>query len=163
MAALHFFLPTGDSRSGRRSFDSKLISLLPLDEVPVHVHPFAARVSCDSKGSECQCGIHRAETASAPRSRKTKRAAKEKPTPISQIFFSTDAAGGTPTRRHALGGLPTPPPPPENLLLRLHRKLPSEPPASTQEVSESENRPATRGTAHSEVQGDERGNERGNE
>src|SRR5713226_7446965 len=37
MAALHFLPPTGDSRSGRRSFDSKLISLLPLDEVPVHV------------------------------------------------------------------------------------------------------------------------------
>src|SRR3989454_737238 len=37
IAALHFLLPTGDSRSGRRSFDSKLISLLPLDEVPVHV------------------------------------------------------------------------------------------------------------------------------
>src|SRR3989442_77820 len=72
-------------------------------------------------------------------------------------FLSTDAAGGTPTRRHALGRLPTPPPLPENLLLRLHRKLPSEPPASTQEVSESENRPATRGTAHSEVQGNDRG------
>src|SRR5712692_6277581 len=49
--ALHFLLPTGDSRSGRRSFDSKLISLLPLDDVPVHVHRFAARVPCDSKGS----------------------------------------------------------------------------------------------------------------
>src|SRR2546422_865436 len=49
-------------------------------------------------------------------------------------FFSTDATPGTPTRRHALGGLPTPPPPPENLLLGLHRKLPSAPPASTQEV-----------------------------
>src|SRR3989442_14388843 len=36
-------------------------------------------------------------------------------------------------------------------VIRLHRKLPSAPPASTQEVSESENRPATRGTAHSEV------------
>src|SRR2546427_5974383 len=89
MAALHFLPPTGDSRSGPRSFDSKLISLLPLDEVPVHVHRFAARVPCDSKGSECQCGIHRAETASALRSRKTERAVKEKPTPISQIFFST--------------------------------------------------------------------------
>src|SRR2546428_659272 len=87
MAALHFLLPTGHSRSGRRSFDSKLISLLPLDEVPVHVHPFAARAPCDSKGSECQCGIHTAEAASALRSRKTKRAAKEKPTPISQLFF----------------------------------------------------------------------------
>src|SRR5207302_201830 len=36
------------------------------------------------------------------------------------------------------GGSPPPPPLPENLLLRLHRKLPSEPPASTQEVSEPE-------------------------
>ena len=41
-----------------QEFNSKLISLLPLDEVPVHVHPFAARAPCDSK-----CGIHRAETA----------------------------------------------------------------------------------------------------
>src|SRR3989441_6831181 len=31
---------------------------------------------------------------------------------------------GTRTRRHALGRLPTPPPLPENLLLRLHKKLP---------------------------------------
>src|SRR3989442_4065099 len=76
-------------------------------------------------------------------------------------FFSTDATPGTPTRRHALGRLPTPPPLPEHLLLRLHRKLPSAPPASTQEGSESENRPATRGTAHSEVQGDDRGIDRG--
>src|SRR2546428_6170486 len=53
-------------------------------------------------------------------------------------FFLAPAAPGTPTRRHALGRLPTPPPLPENLLLRLHRKLPSVPPASTQEVSESE-------------------------
>src|SRR3989442_1311682 len=73
--------------------------LRPLDEVPVHVPLrarfaayFAARAPCDSKGSECQCGIHRAEAASALRSRKTERAAKEKPTPISQIFFSTCCA-----------------------------------------------------------------------
>src|SRR5437899_7515169 len=32
------------------------------------------------------------------------------------------------------GEAPTPPPLPENLLLGLHRKLPSAPPASTQEV-----------------------------
>src|SRR6266852_113844 len=82
--------------------------LLPLDEVPVHVHRFAARAPCDSKGSQCQCGIHRAEAASALRSRKTERAAKEKPTPISHIFFSTCCAlapqlaatpwGGSPPR-----------------------------------------------------------------
>src|SRR5437879_3860017 len=80
-----------DSRSGSSTFDSKLISLLPLDEVPVHVHRFAARVPCDSNGSQCQCGIHRAETASALRSRKTERAAKEKPTPISQFFLAPAA------------------------------------------------------------------------
>src|SRR2546427_4551723 len=79
----------------KQEFNSKLISLLPLDEVPVHVHRFAARAPCDSKGSEW--------------------AAKEKPTPISQ-FFLAPAAPGTPTRRHALGRLPTPPPLPENLL-----------------------------------------------
>src|SRR2546426_1091613 len=94
---------------------------------------FAARAPCDSKGSQCQCGIHTAEAASALRSRKTERAAKEKPTPISQ-FFLAPAAPGTPTRRHALGRLPTPPPLPEILLLGLHKKLPSAPPASTQEV-----------------------------
>src|SRR2546427_9187244 len=97
----------------KQEFNSKLISLLPLDEVPVHVHRFAARVPCDSKGSQCQCGIHTAEAASALRSRKTERAAKEKPTPISQIFLAP-AAPGTPTRRHALGGLPPPPPSPKN-------------------------------------------------
>src|SRR5438128_4470268 len=79
-------LPTGHSRSGRSSFDSKLISLLPLDEAPVHVHRFAARAPCDSKGSECQCGIHTAETASALRSRKTEGAAKEKPMQLHNFF-----------------------------------------------------------------------------
>src|SRR2546422_1790630 len=86
-----------------------LISLLPLDEVPVHVHRFAARAPCDSQGSECQCGIHTAEAASALRSRKTERAAKENPTPISQ-FFLGPAAPGTPTRHHAVGSPPPPPP-----------------------------------------------------
>src|SRR3989442_918895 len=76
--------------------------------------------------SGSECGIHTAEAASALRSRKTERAAEEKPTPISHIFLAP-AAPGTPTRRHALGRLPTPPPLPENLLLRLHRKLPSAP------------------------------------
>src|SRR3989475_326810 len=91
------------------------MAALPFLPPTVHSHRFAARAPCDSKGSECQCGIHTAEAASALRSRKTERAAKEKPTPISQ-FFLAPAAPGTPTRRHALGRLPTPPPLPENLL-----------------------------------------------
>src|SRR5437870_11612480 len=102
--------------------------LLPLDEVPVHVHRFAARAPCDSKGSQCQCGIHTAEAASALRSRKTERAAKEKPTPISQ-FFLAPAAPGTPTPRHTLGRLPTPPPLPEKLLSHSTQNSPLCPPA----------------------------------
>src|SRR5207253_6661427 len=43
----------------------------------------------------------------------------------SHFFLKTKQRLGTPTRRHALGRLPTPPPLPENLLLGLHRKLPS--------------------------------------
>src|SRR2546425_206204 len=59
--------------------------LLPLDEVPVHV-PLRRPRPLRFERLQCQCGIHRAEAASALRSRKTERAAKEKPTPISQIF-----------------------------------------------------------------------------
>src|SRR5437899_3321320 len=120
---------------------------------------FAARAPCDSQGSQCQCGIHRAEAASALRSRKTERAAKEKPTPISHIFLSTCCAWH-PNSPPRPGEAPHPAPSARKSVIRLHRKLPSAPPASTQEVSESENRPATRGTAHSEVQGDDRGTAR---
>src|SRR2546426_7904650 len=49
-------------------------------------------------------------------------------------FFSTDATPSHSSRK--------------NLILNSKKS-----PGSTQEVSESENRPATRGTAHSEVQG----------
>src|SRR2546425_5551326 len=144
MAALHFLLPTGDSRSGRRSFDSK------------HLPPPARR------GSRSRPPLRR------PRRLRFERLRVPVWNPYSRGRLgpakSEDRKGRLAPQlaRHALGRLPTPPPLPENLLLRLHRKLPSVPPASTQEVSESENRPATRGTAHSEVQGDERSTERGN-
>src|SRR2546425_5540762 len=100
--------------------------LLPLDEVPVHVHRFAARAPCDSKGSECQCGIHTAEATSALRSRKTERAAKEKPTPISHIFFSTCCAWH-PNSPPRPGEAPHPAPSARKSVIRLHRKLPSAP------------------------------------
>src|SRR2546428_1703901 len=161
MAALHFLLPTGHSRSGRRSFDSKLISLLPLDDAPVHVHRFAARVPCDSQGSECQCGIHRAEAASALRSRKTERAAKEKPTPISQFFFSTCCAW-QPDSPPPTMEAPHPAPSARKSATQTAQKTALCAPCEHPGGSESENRPATRGTAHSEVQGDARGTARGN-
>src|SRR5437879_6283700 len=119
----------------KQEFNSKLISLLPLDEVPFTSTP----------SPPAPLAIRKAPSG---RRRKSRRQ--------SHKFFKHLLRLGTPTRRHTLGRLPTPPPLPENLLLGLHRKLPSAPPGSTQEVSESENRPATRGTAHSEVRGDAR-------
>src|SRR5205807_2205524 len=56
-------------------------------------------------------------------------------------FLSTDAAGWHPNSPpRPGGGAPHPAPSARKSVIRLHRKLPSEPPASTQEVSESENR-----------------------
>src|SRR5437899_10609036 len=124
--------------------------LLPLDEVPVHVHRFAARAPCDSKGSECQCGIHTAETASALRSRKTERAAKEKPTPISQFFLAPAAPWHTnspPRPREA----PHPAPSARKSATQTAQKTALCSPCEHPGRSESENRPATRGTANSVV------------
>src|SRR5947209_9035083 len=126
--------------------------LLPLDEVPVHVplrrpRPFRferLRVLVWNPYSRGRLSPAKSEDP---------KGGEGKVDANLTNFLSTDAAGGTPTRRHALGSLPTPPPPPENLLLRLHRKLPSEPPASTQDDSDSEHRLATRDTANSELQG----------
>src|SRR5205807_7484083 len=61
-------------------------------------------------------------------------------------FFSTCCAWHTNSPPRP-GAAPHPAPSARKSVIRLHRKLPSVPPASTQEVSESENRPATRGIA----------------
>src|SRR2546425_5653927 len=94
----------------KQEFNSKLISLLPLDEVPFTSTP----------SPPAPLAIRKAPSG---RRRKSRRQ--------SHKFFKHLLRLGTPTRRHALGRLPTPPPLPENLLLGLHRKLPSAPPAST--------------------------------
>src|SRR5437899_2709324 len=84
MAALHFLPPTGHSPSGS-SFDSKLISLPRSTRFPFTSTP-SPPASLPIRKAPSECGIHTAEAASALRSRKTQRAAKEKPTPISQII-----------------------------------------------------------------------------
>src|SRR5437879_7584399 len=71
------------------------ISLLPLDEVPVHVHRFAARAPCDSKGSECQCGMPRPCEVGRPKGRRRKNRRQ------SHKFFLAPAALCTP---HPLDG-----------------------------------------------------------
>src|SRR3989442_1325280 len=118
-----------------QEFNSKLISLLPLDEVPLHVHRFAARAPCDSKDSEW--------------------AAREKPTPISHIFFSTCCASH-PNSPPRPGEAPPPAPSARKSATRTAQKTGLCAPCEHPGGSESENRPATRGTAHSEVQGDAR-------
>src|SRR5437899_2595535 len=79
----------------------------------------------------------------------------------SHTFFLAPAAPGTPTRRHALGRLPTPPPLPRKSATQTAQKTALCAPCELPGGSESENQPATRGTAHSEVQGDDRGIDRG--
>src|SRR2546425_8962670 len=94
----------------KQEFNSKLISLLPLDEVPVHVplrRPRPLRFERLPVGGEGNADANLTN------------------------FLSTCYACAPQLACHALGRLPTPPPLPENLLLGLHRKLPSAPPAST--------------------------------
>src|SRR2546425_372603 len=63
--------------------------LLPLDEVPVHV---PLRRPRPLRFERLRVPVwNPAEAASALRSRKTERAAKEKPTPISQFFLAPAA------------------------------------------------------------------------
>src|SRR5437899_6946076 len=113
----------------KQEFNSKLISLLPLDEVPVHVplrRPRPLRFERLRVGGEGKADANLTN------------------------FLSTCCAWH-PNSPPGPGEAPHPAPFARKSVIRLHRTLPSVPPGSTQEVSESENRPATRGTAHSEV------------
>src|SRR2546422_203440 len=93
----------------KQEFNSKLISLPPLDEVPVHVplrrpRPFRferLRVLVWNPYSRGRLSPAKSED---PKGGEGKADANL------TNFLSTDAAGGTPTRRHALGRLPTPAP-----------------------------------------------------
>src|SRR3989441_165941 len=73
-----------------------------------------------------------------------------------RFFFSTCCAWH-PNSPPRPGEAPHPAPSARKSATQTAQKTALCAPASTQEVSESENRPATRGTAHSEVQGDDRG------
>src|SRR5437870_11107739 len=109
---------------------------------------YAARDPLHSFPTRRSSDLHTAEAASALRSRKTERAAKEKPTPISHIFLSTCCAWH-PNSPPRPGEAPHPAPSARKSVIRLHRKLHSLPPAITPVGPHSANRPPTRGTAHS--------------
>src|SRR2546425_527600 len=137
-----------------QEFNSNLISLLPLDEVPVHVplrRPRPLRFERLPVPVWNPCSRGRLSPAKS----EDRKGGEGKTDANLTIFFSTCCAWHTNSPPRP-GEAPHPAPSARKSVIRLHRKLPSVPPASTQEVSESENRPATRGTAHSEVQGDAR-------
>src|SRR2546425_6704910 len=118
----------------KQEFNSKLISLLALDEVLVHVplrRPRPLRFERLRVGGEGKADANLTN------------------------FLSTCCAWH-PNSPPGPGEAPHPAPSARKSATRTAQKTALCAPASTQEVSESENRSATRGTAHSEVQGDDR-------
>src|SRR5947209_5209737 len=100
--------------------------LLPLDEVPVHV-PLRRPRPLRFERLRVPVWNPYSRGRLSPAKSEDRKGGEGKTDANLTDFFLAPAAPGTPTRRHALGRLPTPPPLPENLLLRLHRKLPSAP------------------------------------
>src|SRR5207245_2293412 len=137
----------------KQEFNSKLISLLPLDEVPVHVQLRRPRPLRFERLRVPLWNPYSRDRLGPAKSEDRKGGEGKTDANLTHFFLATAAPRHPNSPATPWGGSP-PGPLPENLLLGLHRKLPSAPPASTQEVSESENRPATRGTAHPGVQGD---------
>src|SRR5437879_9424352 len=95
----------------KQEFNSKLISLLPLDEVPVHVPLRCPRPSRFERLPVPVWNPYSRGRLSPAKSEDPKGGEGKVDANLTN-FLSTDAAGGTPTRRHALGRLPTPAPSP---------------------------------------------------
>src|SRR2546422_544755 len=122
----------------KQEFNSKLISLLPLDEVPVHVplrRPRPWRFERLGVGGEGKADANLTN------------------------FFSTCCALAPQLAATPWGGSP-PRPLRQKICYQTAQKTALCAPCEHPGGSESENRPATRGTAHSEVQGDARGTAR---
>src|SRR3989449_3556352 len=134
-----------------QEFNSKLISLLPLDEVPV---PVPLRRPRPLRFERLPVPVWNPYSRGrlSPAKSEDRKGGEGKTDANLTIFFSTCCAWHTNSPPRP-GEAPHPAPSARKSVIRLHRKLPSVPPPGPQEVSESENRPATRGTAHSEVQG----------
>src|SRR3989442_495409 len=119
----------------KQEFNSKLISLLPLDEVPVHVplrRPRPLRFERLRVGGEGKNDANLTD------------------------FFLAPAALWHPNSPPRPGEAPHPAPSARKSATQTARKTALCAPCEHPGGSESENRPATRGTAHSEVQGDAR-------
>src|SRR5438445_3619202 len=132
--------------------------LLPLDEVPVHV-PLRRPRPLRFERLRVPVWNPYSRGRLSPAKSEDRKGGEGKTDANLTIFFSTCCAShpnSSPRPGEALHFAPS---------ARKSATLTSQKtalcaPASTQEVSESENRPATRGTAHSEVQVDDRGIDR---
>src|SRR3989454_7805379 len=157
MAALHFLLPTGDSRSGRRSFDSKHLpspagrgsrSRPPLRR-PRPLRFERLRVPVWSPYSRGRLSLAKSED---------RKGGEGKTDANLTIFFSTCCARH-PNSPPRPGEASHPAPSARKSATQTAQKTALCAPCELPGGSESENRPATRRTAHSEVQGNDRGND----
>src|SRR3989441_400253 len=102
----------GDASPARRGSRSRTAS--PPAPLAIRKAPSASVESIEPRPPQpCQVG--------RPKGRRRKNRRQ------SHTFFLAPAAPGTPTRRHALGRLPTPPPLPENLLSDCTENCPLRP------------------------------------
>src|SRR2546425_3596061 len=133
MAALHFLLPTGHSQSGRRSLipNSSPFSRstrFPFTSTASPPAPLAIRKAPSASVESIEPRPPRPCQVGRPKERRRKNRRQ------SHNFFSTCCAFWHPNSPPRPGEAPPPAPSARKSVIRLHRKLPSAPPASTQEV-----------------------------
>src|SRR2546425_5646269 len=158
MAALHFLPPTGDSQDAGVSIPNSSpfsrSTRFPFTSTPSPPAPLAIRKAPSASVESIEPRPPRPCEVGRPKGRRRKSRRQ------SHNFFLAPAAPapGTPTRCQALGRLPTPHPAPSarKSATRTPQKTSLCAPCDHPGGSETENRPATRGTAQSEVQGDAR-------
>src|SRR2546428_6900021 len=123
-----------------QEFNSELISLLALDEVPVHVplrrpRPLRferLRVPVWNQYSRGRLGPAKSEDP---------KGGEGKVDANLTNFLSTDAAGWHPNSPPRPGEAPHPPPPPRKSVLELPKKLPPGPPPAPQDSEYSSEEP----------------------
>src|SRR5437879_10829342 len=132
----------------KQEFNSKLISLLPLDEVPARL-PLRRPRPLRFERLPVPVWNPYSRGRLSPAKSEDRKGGEGKTDANLTIFFSTCCAWH-PNSPPRPGEAPHPAPCARKSAIRLHRKLPSAPPASTQEVSERE---AASNSGHSPLRG----------
>src|SRR2546422_177619 len=119
--------------------------MLPFTSTPSPPAPLAIRKAPSASVESIEPRPPRPCEVGRPKGRRRKNRRQSH-----RFFFSTCCASPRP------GGAPHPAPSARKSVIKLHRKLPSAPLRAPRRFGIRKS-PATRGTAHSEVQGDDRG------